>query len=140
MTYTAYHSKHLMKDIGRETVPAFSSSSIFASGTAQNRMPYKEFTGIDLIAPLWIIPVKKKKYKFAKPIKVHIYSENDIFFAENETLVVVGTGKTITDAIADLSNHIIHFYQYYKRLHIDKVIGDAVRLKRAYETLFLEEY
>lgn len=139
MTYAADYGQTLTKDVEREAVPAFSSLSQFPAGTAQERMPGKEFTGHNLIAPLWTIPVRKKHYRSAKPIKVYIHVEDDIFFAENETLVVVGTGKSPAEAIADLSNHIIHFYHYYRNLPFDKITGDAIRLKRVYETLFIEE-
>src|SRR3989338_2958733 len=139
MTYAAYYDQSLTKGIKREAVPAFSSLSQFPSGTAQERMPGKEFTGHNLIAPLWTIPVRMKQYRSVKPITVHIHVEDNVFFAENETLVIVGTGNSLTEAIADLSNHIIHFYHYYKKLPMDKVTGDAARLKRVYETLFVEE-
>lgn len=139
MTYAAYYDHRLMKDINREAVSAFSSLSQFPSGTAQERMPDKEFTGHNLIAPLWTIPVKKKHYRSIKPIKIHIHVEDNVFFVENDTLTVVGTGKSLTEAIADLYKHIIHFYNYYKNLPFDKVTGDAIRLKRVYETLFVEE-
>ncbi|MBI5233527.1 MAG: hypothetical protein HY880_04160 [Deltaproteobacteria bacterium] len=138
MTYAAYYDPHLI-DVEREAVPAFSPISPFPPGTAQERMPYKEFTGNNLIAPLWTIPARGKQYRSTKPIKVHIYFENNIFFAENETLVVVGTGESMPEAITDLSKHIIHFYNYYKKLSSDKITGDAIRLKHVYETLFIEE-
>ncbi|MDP2682275.1 MAG: hypothetical protein Q8P28_05645 [Deltaproteobacteria bacterium] len=139
MTYAAYYGQTMPKDIDREAVSAFSSLSQFPSGTAQERMPGKEFTGHNLSAPLWTIPVKKKHYRSTKPIKVYFHVDDNVFFAENETLVVVGTGKSLTEAMADLSEHIIHFYNYYKKLPFDKVTGDAIRLKKVYETLFIEE-
>lgn len=126
------------KDIGRETVSAFSPSSSFPIGTAQERMPDNEFKNRRIYSqnsPLWSIP----KYKVSKPIKVHIYFEDNLFFAENETLVVVGTGNSINEAMDDFCRHIIHFYHYYKRLSRDKVTGDAIRLKKLYETLFTEQ-
>jgi len=51
------------------------------------------------------------QYKFSKPMNVRISSKDNLFFAENETLVVVGTGSSPTEAIDDLCKHIIHFYQ-----------------------------
>jgi len=134
MTYASYYNEHLTRDVGREAMSAFSPLFPFPAGTAQERMPDKEFTGYNLIAPLWTI----QRYQTVKPIKVHIYVEDNIFFAENETLIIVGTGKSIGEAIADLSNHIIHFYHYYQRLPDDKVTGDAIRLKKMYKTLFVE--
>ena len=73
------------------------------------------------------------------PIKVRIYSEDNLFFAENETLVIIGTGSSAMAAMDDFCRHIIHFYNYYKKLSWDKVTGDAVRLKNLYKTLFIEQ-
>lgn len=136
MTYATYHNQSLARDVARDAVTAFDSTCVFSAGTAQESIP--SFTGQNLFAPLWGVATKKKKYSVSKPIKVHIYSEDDTFFAENETLVVVGTGSSQNEAIDDLGRHIIHFYQYYRKLSWDKVTGDAVRLKKVYETLFVE--
>jgi len=135
MTYTTYHG-HQTRDIAREAVSAFTSAAHFPAGTAQEHIP--EFGGQSLFVPLWSVTDKAKKRQVSKPIKVHIYFEDNVFFAENDTLVVVGTGRSPTEAIDDLGRHIIHFYQYYKKLPWDKVTGDAVRLKKIYETLFVE--
>ncbi|MBF0515856.1 MAG: hypothetical protein HQK97_01890 [Nitrospirae bacterium] len=64
--------------------------------------------------------------------------EEEVFFAESETLVVVGTGSSENEAIDDMCKHIVHFYHYYRKLPLDKVTGDAIRLKKIYETLFVE--
>ncbi len=126
----------------RETVPAFSPFYPFSDSTAQERMPDKEFRDKVVhsqITPLWAIGTKTKKHKVSKPIKLHIYSEDNLFFAENETLVIIGTGNSVTEAIDDFCRHVIHFYKYYKKLPVDKVTGDAVRLKKLYEALFVEQ-
>jgi hypothetical protein len=125
----------------REAVNAFTPTFQFPVGTAQEREPAKEFQRAFMYrqsAPLWALSTKTKRYKVSRPIKVHIYAEGNLFFAENETLVVVGAGNSVSEAMEELSQHIIHFYQYYKKLSTDKVTGDAVRLKKIYETLFLE--
>ena len=138
MTYATYDQCRV-KDVAREIVSAFSPSCPFPSGTAYERTPAKDFRGQNLFAPLWSVASQKKRYKVSKPIKIHIHSEDNLFFAENETLVVVGTGASVSEAIDDFCRHIIHFYQYYKKLSWDKVTGDAVRLKKIYETLFVEK-
>lgn len=66
----------------------------------------------------------------SKPILVNIYRDGDLFFVENENLVICGTGHTPQEALKDLSQHIIHFLEYYKNLDKSKLIGDALRLKR----------
>jgi len=135
MTFATYHAHHA-RDVAREAVSAFTSSAHFPEGTAQEHIP--AFGGRNLFAPIWSVTDKAKQRQVSKPIKVHIYFEDDVFFAENDTLVVVGTGSSPTEAIDDLGKHIIHFYQYYKKLSWNKVTGDAVRLKKIYETLFVE--
>ena len=74
-----------------------------------------------------------------KPLFAHLYFEDGLFFAENETLLLYGTGTTQEEAIEDLGLHIIHFYQYYKDLDWSQVTGDAIRLKRIHEGLLVEE-
>jgi hypothetical protein len=128
--------------IEREVVSAFSPAYSFPTiGTAQERTPDKKFRytfSNRHSAPLWTITTETKRYIISKPIKVLIYPEDNLFFAENETLVVIGTGDSATEAINDFCRHVIHFYHYYKRLPLDKATGDAIRLKKLYETLFTE--
>jgi hypothetical protein len=88
---------------------------------------------------LWSITTKTKKFTVSKPIKIRLYSEDNLFFAENESLVIIGTGSSAMAAMDDFCSHLVHFYHYYKRLPWDKVTGDAVRLKKLYETLFIEQ-
>lgn len=129
------------RNFGRESVTAFTPVSPFFTGTAQERMPDREFRDGLLpnpYAPLWTIPSKTKIHKVSKPIKVRIYQEENFWFVENETLVIVGAGNSLKDAIDDFCRHIIHFHKYYKKLPANKVIGDAVRLKKIFETLFSE--
>ncbi len=134
--------QYQVQEVGREEVSAFSPSNPFPAGTAQERMPDKEFRnsmGRSQFTPLWTVTTKTRIFKVAKPIKVRIYSEDNLFFAENETLVIIGTGSSAMEAMDDFCRHIIHFYHYYKKLSWDKSTGDAVRLKKLYETLFIEQ-
>ncbi len=90
-------------------------------------------------APLWAVHTEVKKFRTSKPIKVHIFKDADFFFAENETLMVYGSGESISEAVEDLGLHIIHFWEYYNNLSWDRVIGEAERLKHLYENLLIEE-
>ena len=89
--------------------------------------------------PLFRIRVSEREYLPSKPILIHIYQDGDWFFAENETLVLVGTGQSKEEAVLDLEQHIVHFWNYYKKLMDDKISGDAVRLKKVYSGLFVEK-
>lgn len=129
------------RNFGREAVTAFTPIAPFFTGTAQERMPDRDFmAGLlpNLYAPLWTIHTKTKKYKVSQPIKVRIYQDENFWFVENEALVIAGTGNSREEAINDFCRHIIHFHKYYKKLSADKVTGDAVRLKKLFETLFSE--
>jgi len=90
-------------------------------------------------APLWRLYTKSKRFYTSKPISVRIYREDDLFFAENENLVVCGTGDTADESLQDLCLHIIHFFEYYKRIDKSKLTGDALRLKELYKNLLIEE-
>jgi hypothetical protein len=82
---------------------------------------------------------KNKRYLTNKPIAVKIYQDEGLFFTENENLNVCGTGETSQEALADLYLHILHFYNYYREIDEERLIGDAVRLKELYYGLLIEE-
>lgn len=90
-------------------------------------------------APIMRLQEDTRKYYTPKPILVNIYRDDDLFFAENETLVVCGTGETPQDAFQDFCLHVIHFFDYYKKLDESKLTGDALRLKELYQDLLIEE-
>jgi len=90
------------------------------------------------ITPIMNLQKGTRKFYASKPISVRIYRDGDLFFAENENLVVCGTGYTSQEAVQDLNLHIIHFYEYYEKLDNSKLIGDAFRLKGIYKELLVE--
>jgi hypothetical protein len=74
-----------------------------------------------------------------KPIGIQITQDGEWFFAENENLRVVGSGHTLEDAVLDLEQHIVHFWEYYNSLPESQAIGDALRLKKVFSNLLKEE-
>lgn len=82
---------------------------------------------------------ENKRYLANKPIAVKIYQDEGLFFTENENLNVCGTGETSQEALADLYLHILHFYNYYRKIDRERLIGDAIRLKKLYHDLLIEE-
>jgi len=91
------------------------------------------------LVPILRLQVKTRIFYIPKPIAVDIYRDGDLFFAENENLVVCGTGDTPQSALEDLCLHIVHFFEYYKRMDKSKLTGDALRLKELYKDLLVEE-
>lgn len=90
-------------------------------------------------APIMKLQEDTRTFRIPKPILVTIYQDEDLFFAENENLVVCGTGHTPQEALNDLCQHVIHFFEYYKNLDESDLIGDALRLKELYKDLLAEE-
>lgn len=119
----------------------YKSSRVLEVGTAPGIDPLQVFRQIRKVqpAPLWRLYTKTKKFYTPKPISVKISCDEDLFFAENENLVICGTGDTPEKALEDLCLHIIHFFEYYKKLDKSKLRGDALRLKKLYENLLIEE-
>ena len=81
---------------------------------------------------------ENKRYLANRPIAVKMYQDEGLFFAENENLNVCGTGETSQEALADLHLHILHFYEYYRKIDKEQLVGDAVRLKELYHNLLIE--
>jgi hypothetical protein len=86
--------------------------------------------------PLFQLTVSGQTLFASKPIGIKVTQDGPWFFAENETLKVVGTGESYEEAVRDLEQHIIHFWRYYQSLQDSQVTGDAVRLKGLFSNLF----
>ncbi len=85
------------------------------------------------------LQVDNKIFLSSRPIAVRIYREGDLFFAENDNLVVCGTGSKVQEALQDLCLHIHHFFEYYGKMDKGKLMGDGLRLKELYKDLLVEE-
>ena len=82
---------------------------------------------------------ENKRYLTNKPIAVKIYQDEGLFFTENENLNVCGTGETSQEALADLYLHILHFYNYYREINEEQLTENAIKLKKLYHDLLIEE-
>ena len=82
--------------------------------------------------PLFAINVSGSTYRLVSPINVKIYRDEEWVFAENEALNLIGTGATLQEAINDLQQHIIHFWNYYSQIPDESLTTDALQLKRIY--------
>jgi hypothetical protein len=74
--------------------------------------------------------------KIGFPGELVIECRRNDFFVENETLGIFATGETREEAKRAFDEHLIYFYNHYKKLSWDRVTGEAERLKRLYEDLF----
>jgi hypothetical protein len=142
MNYSATLESYQVREERQEYLPIKYQRSQVSVDTAKEILG-EELLGLlnsrQLITPLWSVGTHKKRLRTNKPLAVRIYPDDGLFFAENETLRLFGTGMSPEEAIEDLGLHIIHFYQHYKKLDWSQVTGDAIRLKKLYEGLLSEE-
>ncbi|MBI5208222.1 MAG: hypothetical protein HY934_10625 [Candidatus Firestonebacteria bacterium] len=116
-----------------------------------NRVKVGSATNIDLkdffipidrsnkITPIWTIKQKAKTFYVRKPITIKTFREDNLFFVENDNLGIYGFGESPQEALEDFKSHIIYFYNYYKNLTMDQITGDAIRLKKLYKNLLVED-
>jgi hypothetical protein len=127
----------------RRLPPDYDSSSI-SVGTAPSSTAEWQYLEDSDIKPhfMWriISADNNKLYTSFHPISVRVSKQGNFFFAENDQLGLCGTGFNVQDATEDLGQHIIYFFNYYKSLSDDQLVGEAIRLKKLYSTLLLEEY
>ena len=142
MNYSAAVDSYQVREERQEYLPANYRHSEVRVDTAKEivgKELLRSLSSRQFVAPLWSVRTPEKRFRTIKPLSVHIYFDEGLFFAQNETLFLYGTGMSPEEAIEDLELHIIHFYQYYKNLDWSQVTGDAIRLKKLYEGLLLEE-
>ena len=89
--------------------------------------------------PLWRFSGRDRTIYPKEPISLSIIKGDTLYFAENETLGIFATGESRDAAIEDFVEQVLYFYEYYKAMSWDKVIGEARRLKEIYSEHFKEE-
>ena len=111
----------------------------YVGTAAQSIQPESYFySGHFNTAPLMEFRSEQKHYAASKPILIKVYKVEDVFFAENESLVLSGTGMSREEAVLDFVSHVGYFYNFYKRKNESDLTGDALRLKKIYENLLIE--
>src|SRR3990172_9952580 len=119
----------------RSYVPEnFSSGKEIKIRTAESDLVVDEPSVPTSIAnlPLFAINVSGSTYRLVRPISVKLYRDEEWFFAENKALNLTGTGTSWLEAINDLQEHIIHFWNYYSEIPDESLTPDALELKRFY--------
>jgi hypothetical protein len=79
--------------------------------------------------------VRGERHRLVRPVAVTLVSEGESWFAENEDLNLFGSGDTALSAIEDFRGHFEHFFERYRSLGWDEVVGEGLRLKKLYESL-----
>jgi len=71
-----------------------------------------------------------------KPVQVTISSEDNQYFAENDSLKIYTAGNSIQFVVDEFAHHIVYFYEYYINKDAGEVMGRAAILKKLYENHF----
>ena len=90
-------------------------------------------------APIWHVWQEQRCFRLVRPLLVRVRQDEDFFFAENDTLRLVGTGSNPREALADFCMHLVHFHQYYTRIPASQLTEEAKRLKQIFQSIFVEE-
>jgi hypothetical protein len=90
-------------------------------------------------APIWHVRKEQRCFRLVRPLLVRVRQDEDFFFAENETLRIIGTGTNPEEALVDFSLHLLHFHQYYAQISASRLTGEAKQLKRFFQSIFVEE-
>lgn len=71
-----------------------------------------------------------------RPLVVTIQKGEDLYLAEAEVLGVFASGESVGDAMRDLSEQLLYFYDLYTSSSADQLTGQALELKRIYSAGF----
>lgn len=71
-------------------------------------------------------------------LDIELSKENGLFFFQNTSFNIFGSGFTKENALKDFSEFFIHDYLSYKRTPADDLTEDARRLLRKYEAVISE--
>ena len=73
--------------------------------------------------------------RLSVPVAVEIRKEEGVWFVENNTLKLFGSGSSIESALLEFREHVGFFAERYLSLGPSDVIGEGTRLKAIYEKL-----
>lgn len=90
-------------------------------------------------APIWHVRHEQRRFQLVRPLLVRVRQDEDFFFAENDTLRLMGTGTNPEEALTDFCMHLMHFQQYYTQIPSREVAGEGKRLKQLFQNIFVEE-
>ena len=88
---------------------------------------------------LWRVEAAGTRLRVLTPITIRVRFEDNLVFAENETLRIFAHGNTQDEAMEQFQQHVVHSQRSYAGLRDDQVLGDAIRLRRLFAELFVEE-
>lgn len=139
MNVTQINESYKLRDERLGFIPETFESGVATPSTASELVVKPWPRGYSAIrTPLWRFPSSRVVVLSSKPVSVKVSKGETLFFAENENLGIFATGKSRDEAMCTFCEHLVHFYEHYKRLDWDHVTGKARKLKKIYEDLFEE--
>ncbi len=103
--------------------------------SAERRSPAES---VDQPIAVSLIAAGSRKLRSREPIVFRITKDDDRWFAENENLLIYGSGEDAQKALNDAFAHVIHLYDYYSALEEWRATGRAKSLKKRFSALFQE--
>lgn len=88
--------------------------------------------------PAWVFTDGEVTLRANRPVVIKLVRVDDVFLAEHESLDIYATGETAEQAVNDFSRQVIDFHHFYLGQPDEKLMGQAVKLKRLFQN-FIEE-
>lgn len=95
----------------------------------------KEVESHSYSVPIWEFIYENKKYTLNKPLNLEVYKNELGYTLENEKLNIFSSNEDFKSAYLEFIDHLFYFYNYYKDISDDDIIGNAIELKNIYADL-----
>ncbi len=86
--------------------------------------------------PAWLFVADGVRLHTANPVQIVVERSGPTYYAECQRLHVIAQGATRAEAIDDLNNQVVYFYERYSKMGPDEVTGLAAELREIYSTRF----
>lgn len=88
--------------------------------------------------PAWVFTDGDVTLRAKNPVVIRLARVEDVFLAEHDSLDIYAAGATAEQAVEDFARHVVDCYRFYTSQPNEKLIGQAVKLKRLFQQ-FSEE-
>jgi hypothetical protein len=94
--------------------------------------------------PIWIFFSDKLDVEFTrliskKPIQIEVRRGEELIFVESANLRIYAAGDTKDEAFKEFSIQLIYQYEHYIKTPNEKLVGEALKMKKVFEELFDRE-
>ena len=90
-------------------------------------------------APIWEFSYEEKKFTLKNPLKIDVEIEEGNYTVENDELGIYANNEnSFLEAYHEFLEHLVYYYNFYKDLSDEEIVGKAVTLKAIYSELIEE--